>query len=235
MSEEPNTGRLAHPLTQAAVDAANKLYACVEHWAREDRILRRLAECFPSNTCLDHVLPKAIILNTLYATAVLAIEAMAEHIVDVLTTAGGRFDLDTVEEIAALRGLGPEKDKKRCCLSFASKYAHLFVDEQQFPILDSHAQRALLWHLGKANAPALRVAHRDYATYVNQANALLEWAGISCGYTQLDHYLWLCGQRLAPGPDGKAPNKEAADLFGRANEPGVASLMATAFAGLQIA
>jgi hypothetical protein len=233
MSEEPNTGRLAHPLTQAAVGAANKLYACVEHWAREDRILRRLAECFPSNTCLDHVLPKAIILNTLYATAVLAIEAMAEHVVDVLTRAGGRCDLDTVEQIAALTGLGPKQDNTRHCLSFASKYVHFFIDPTRFPILDSYAQSALTWHLGQASIAECLRGQSPYAGYVRQVDALRQLAGVTCTYSELDHYLWLRGQRLAP--DGKAPNKEAADLFARANEPGVASLMATAFAGPQIA
>jgi hypothetical protein len=208
---------LDHPLCQAQIDAANALHAALVGWQRADEVLASLARHFPSNTSEAHVLPKAIVLNSLYTTSVLAIQAMAKHVAEVMAEAGDQPGVEVVEEIAWLHDLGEHK-KSRRFLSFASKYCHFLVDAGSFPILDDFAGRALSYHLGRRNRSPMRGTAEDYPNYVADINRLCAAGRLACDYTQLDHYLWLCGQWLEyqkrkesgePGPI----NGEVSSLF----------------------
>jgi hypothetical protein len=187
---------LDYPLCQTQIDAANALHAALVGWQRADEVLASLARYFPSNTSEAHVLPKAIVLNSLYVTSVLAIQAMAKHVAEVLAEAGDQPVVEVVEKIAWLRGLGKDRDKNRRFLSFASKYCHFFVDPGRFPILDDFAGRALSYHLGRRNRSPMRGTADDYPSYMADIDRLRAAGGLACDYTQLDHYLWLCGQWL---------------------------------------
>ena len=78
------------------------------------------------------MLLKASVLNQLYATNVFAIFDMAGHICEVIGAYQGPAGPPLVEKIALMR-FG---DKERRFVSFASKYAHFFIDPSTFPIVD---------------------------------------------------------------------------------------------------
>jgi hypothetical protein len=70
MSDQP----LAVPLAPQQVTAASELYQRhLTGWQQYDRILHALHNHFPSSIDVEHVLPKAVTLNQLYATNILAI------------------------------------------------------------------------------------------------------------------------------------------------------------------
>jgi len=222
---EPDS--LKVPLTQAQVDAADQLQSKLKGWKLYEGVLRDLADRFPSNCVLAHVLPKAITLNSLYATGILAIHQMAGHIVEVAKTSGDHSSPNLAEEIARLTDLGPER-KTRNCLSFASKYCHFFVDATRFAILDSYAADALVFHLGRGT-----VKGGSYRNYLQAVDRLIATADLQCSYNQLDHYLWLRGQemRFRQHGEGADINKEVMALFSRP-EAECQALIETAFGHL---
>ena len=225
---------LDHPLCQTQIDAANALHARLPGWQTADAVLAALGHHFPSNADLVYVIPKAVTLNSLYATSVLAIQAMARHVAEVLEKAGDQVGIEVVEEIAWLHGLGPEKDKSRRFLSFASKYCHFFVDPQRFPILDELAGRALSHHLGRKNRSPMSGTAEDYPNYVADIDRLRKAGGLTCDYAELDHYLWLCGQRLAyqkrkEADDRGSINGEVWDLFRQSKDASARDLVHVAF------
>ena len=227
-SIEPSA--LEVPLTQAHVDAANALQRRLAGWKLYEGILRDLAGHFPSNCDLRHVLPKAITLNSLYATGILAIHQMAEHIVQVATKESDRLSPEFADRIALLTDLGSGR-KTRRCLSFASKYCHFFVSPERFAILDAYAVNALVLHMGKTR---LRIDH--YASYLSAVDGLIATAGLRCSYADLDHYLWLAGQRISYQRSrrlGKTPsiNREVLPLFAEPDAE-CAALIERAFGAL---
>jgi len=226
------------PLCQAQIDAANALHAALVGWQRADEVLASLARHFPSNTSESDVLPKAIVLNSLYATSVLAIQAMAKHVAEVLAEAGDQPGIEVVEKIAWLHNLG-EHAKSRRFLSFASKYCHFFVDEDRFAILDDFAATAIRLHLGQH---AHVYAHKpsDYHEYLAAVDRLRSVAGLACSYREMDRYLWLRGQweqwRRPPskaGVRGSGVNPEVRDLFS-SECPAVKALLGGAFGGAEL-
>ena len=225
---------LDHPLCQTQIDAANALHARLPGWQTADAVLAALGHHFPSNADLVHVIPKAVTLNSLYATSVLAIQAMARHVAEVLEKAGDQVGIEVVEEIAWLHGLGLEKNKSRRFLSFASKYCHFFVDARRFPILDDFAGRALSYHLGRGSRTPMRQKPEDYPNYVADVDRLHAAAGLNCSYAQLDHYLWLRGQwleyqkRKESGEPGRI-NGEVWDLFRHPRDGSARAMMHAAF------
>jgi hypothetical protein len=187
-TQTAGSGALRVPLTQTQVDAADRLQAGLPGWKLYEGILRDLSDRFPSNCDLAHVLPKAITLNKLYATGILAIQQMAGHIVAVSTSASDHSSPGFADRIALLTDLGPKR-KTMNCLSFASKYCHFFVDASRFAILDTFAKDALMLHLGKGAVKA-----SSYVAYLETVDRLIAAASLTCSYAQLDHYLWLRGQ-----------------------------------------
>jgi hypothetical protein len=224
---------LAVPLTEEQMAAASELHQrYLVGWQRYDQVLHALGDHFASNTDLECVLPKAITLNQLYATRILAITRMAVHIVDVLGNEPDPPGLEAVEKIAWLPEAGPKGMRFR---SFASKYCHFFVDQTRFPILDEFAGDALTYHLGRRGRSHYRASPFSYLTYVADVNRLRDWAGLSCSYRELDRYLWLRGQweqwRKPPLKSrgvGSGVNPEVRDLFS-SDCPQTKGLLAEAF------
>jgi hypothetical protein len=60
-------------------------------------------------------------------------------------------DHELVERLAFLPK-SQERQRQMNHLSFASKFAHFFVDTELFPIYDSFAAKMLIHHLGSARA-----------------------------------------------------------------------------------
>jgi len=170
--------RLAVPLLPSQIRAAVELHDRLEWWKLSERAFRQLREVLPGFE-REAVLVKAPVINSLYSTGVMAIWAMAEHIATVMKSPP-KDSVVLVEKIARI----PSVNKN--FYSFASKFAHFFVDAARFAIYDSYARKMVAYHLGKGEANSYRAFSEDIAE-------LQRVAELSCSLRQLDYYLWLAG------------------------------------------
>lgn len=202
---------LAVSLTQAQVEAASQLRDHMPLWQATDQALSRLGRCLPSFE-LEAVLLKVAAINQLYGTNVYAVTRMAQHITFLMSSvAGDNSAIDLVERIAALPPSKPA-GKSRFHLSFASKFAHFFVDAMHCPVYDSYAVATLTQHLGSKGL--VRDSAHPYAAFVANLDRLRTLTGLACGYGELDRYLWIAGLYRAWFKNAKAEiNTEAAMLF----------------------
>jgi hypothetical protein len=211
---------LKTPLTAAQVAAATRIHERLNSWKATDAALDGLATSMPGfdhETCLI----KASAINQLYGTNVYALPRMAKHLCDVMSEAP--IDDDLVERLAAL----PTDGKIRRHVSFASKFAHFFIDRDRFPIFDSYAQERLRFHLSGATLPTINPP--QYPDYVAAHNALIKLCGLQCSGRELDRYLWVGGLYRAWSKNNNAPiNVEIRGVFeGAANDQGIAADLAT--------
>jgi hypothetical protein len=211
---------LAVPLLPSQIEAARRLYAKLELWQATNAAFMALRQAFPRFD-LHASLLKAAAINQLYGTNVFAIVRMAQHISDVMRQRGDApANLALVEEIARLDDPA-EGGKTRRHLSFASKFAHFFIDKDRFPIYDSYAAMTLRYHLqGRAVAPT---DPPPYARYDADIEVLQQHLGNSYSTSDLDAYLWLAGLYMEwskPRAEGRQPeiNREVRELFSRGAE-----------------
>ena len=185
-------------LAAAQLDAAGRLHSRLAFWKATDEALDDLSRRIPSfnaSACLI----KASAINQLYSTNVYALPAMAEHIAEVIA---GPSEEDLVERLALLNGVRH--------VSFASKFAHFFIDSERYPIFDGYAHRMLRYHL--IGVPAADPP--PYAEYAGAHRALIELCGLACSGRELDRYLWLGGLYAKWLKDhGAKINSEASRLF----------------------
>ncbi len=169
---------LAIPLQQSQIDAAWDFWKV--GWVSQEFATLRAA--FPNT--LDAIRIKAIVLNALYATKIIAITRAADCVERVLTTSqltGADLVEALVNEI--------RKVTKRREYSFSAKYAHFFVDSS-LPILDRYAEWMLGEHLGS------QIQSKDprrYHKFTEDIETLKRVAGLNCSCAQLDAYLWVAG------------------------------------------
>ncbi len=182
--------QLAQPLTRDQIQAAQALHARLTGWQEIETALETLADRFPGFD-FPATLLKATAVNALYGTNVLAIYRMAKHVQGVLTKAGSGVEpWLLVERIAALPS--PDDKPRRLCLSFASKFAHFFLDAEQYPIKDWYAESTLRFHLGRGNT--VNDKEHPYRAYVTNHRRVKELSALDPTNRELDHYLWLAGQ-----------------------------------------
>ncbi len=202
---------MAVPLPISKVEAANRLHEHLDQWRLADQALRLLAiRCpgFEPDACLL----KVVAVNGLYGTNLYATMRMAKHVAALLVG----VDLaaegpDLVERFADLPATEGQMRKRRH-FSFASKFAHFFLDEERFPIMDSYALTSLKRHLGQRNYSD-DTAH-PYAAFVHNFQELKRRSGFTGRNRQLDRYLWLAGEYAAWKKNtAVAINAEAAALF----------------------
>lgn len=201
---------LAVPLSRSQVIAANRLHASLKRWRRGERALESLKERFPGFG-QEATLLKAVAINSLYGTNVFAIARLAERVSRVLVrTKIGRAGPDLVESIAILPSEDADQEERRF-ISFASKFAHFFIDSDRFPICDSYAAAMLKFHL--KGTTSTQVNTPSYSQFVVDFFALKESVRLSCSTRQLDHYLWLAGLYRHYRKGKKKINVEARTLF----------------------
>jgi hypothetical protein len=171
--------QLKIPLRQGQIDAANRFWA--NGWGSKE--LERIRSAFPNR--LDAVKIKAIVLNVVYRTNIIAIEQAADCVEQVLK-ASQLNGPDLVEEmVTEIRGV-----TKRNNYSFAAKYAHFFVDPT-FPILDWFAEWMLGRHLGRelqSKDP------RRYHRFTEDIETIKRVSGLKCDCAELDAYFWVAGE-----------------------------------------
>ena len=169
---------LAQPLTQSQIDSASRFWAA--GWESEE--LAQLKRAFPGH--FDAVRIKAIVLNELYGTNVIAIYKVAgllEKLLKETHTTGPLLVEELVDEINKITG--------RAHYSFVAKFGHFFVDSN-LPILDSYAEQMAAWHLGNAQSEN----PKRYLGFCENIETLCELAGLTCNCAELDAYLWVAGE-----------------------------------------
>ncbi len=182
---------LAIPLTEAQIAAAGRLHGRLEQWAAADRALFALARQFPGFDA-DAVLLKVVTINALYGTNVYAVLRMARHAEKVMRTVeAATVSLELVERLAELPSANGGEIRRRFH-SFASKFAHFFVDPERFPIMDSYAVEMVKHHLGRGNQVTSKSGR--YVAFTQNLDKLKALAGLRAKNRELDRYLWLAGQ-----------------------------------------
>lgn len=181
---------LTVPLSNRQIEGANELQLILGEGSPTDRALYALKERFPGFG-LDAVLLKVAAINQLYYTNVWAVTRMARHVVDVMNRPNASVrDHRLIEELAALpRADGQRTNRNH--LSFASKFAHFFIDAEKFPIYDTFAAKMLIHHLGLQAAVADPL--HPYRTFLENFVNLKKSAELTCTTKELDSYLWLAG------------------------------------------
>ena len=202
---------LVNPLPREAIAAAGRLRENMDGWQTSDKALESLAEKFPEFDEASTLL-KTVAINALYSTNVYATARMAEHILRVVEEAKEALkDPEIVESIAHL----PETDTQRRQhrhYSFASKFAHFFIDPEAFPIKDSYAVDMIEYHLGKGNLK--QDDSRQYLAYVENYGRLKQGLGFEVSNKDLDRYLWLAGEmRVWMKNNNAAINGELKELL----------------------
>lgn len=179
------------PLVPSQVDAATALLARCPGLQLTRKTIRRMHAQMPGfdeQACLA----KTAVVNSLYSTGVLDVWGVARHVQGILTRADvGKAGPELVDPMAAVPG--PDgKIVPRRFTSFASKFAHFFIDSERFPILDSYVEQRMAWHRGCG----LRAEPgRRYQEFWCAFMSLKDSSGLeSRGNEELDGYLWLSGQ-----------------------------------------
>lgn len=180
-------------------------------WQATDRGLQALHQRLPGFE-LDTVLVKVAAVNQLYSANVYAVARMAQHIVSVMANWATRSAVaDLVEQIADLPP-NPEDGKTRYHLSFASKFAHFFIDDVHCPVYDGYVIDMVGHLLGHSDM--CRDGTHPYFAFVTNLDRLRTNAELECSYSELDHYLWIAGLYRAWCTNPKTKiNSEARQLF----------------------
>lgn len=123
---------------------------------------------------------------------------------------------DLVESISNFK---TEEGDQKILLSFSSKLCHFFVDEDEYPIYDDLAVRALKRHgiIWKAAKTA------NYTEFKAGIARLRQASKIKCSSREMDKYLWLLGawQKMQDAFNSGKPvkvNKELRKLFAQIQE-----------------
>lgn len=201
---------LAVPLSMSQIEAANRLHRQLSEWKITDSALHALYVRFPGFDAESNLL-KVAAVNQLYNTNVFAVVRMAQHVTEVMLEASIMDDVSLVVKLAELSGMKHT--------SFASKFAHFFIDVERFPIYDSYAVKMVAYHLG----PQGQNGNTDhpYKTFVANLHTLKQCAQLSCTGRELDHYLWLAGMyRKWRAKTGVHIGSDVASLF-RSQSPEV--------------
>jgi len=204
---------LAVPLSHSQIAAAGRLHQRLEQWCQADAALLRLRDSLPDFDA-DSCLLKAVVVNSLYSTSVLAIAAMARQICAVMACkdlqASGCELVDRIAPLMLDPGEAPRK-----FISFASKFCHFFVDEERFPIYDGAARSALRMHLGSTRIGS--PTDSAYAAFREDLARLRGEAGLACSNREIDRYLWITGMYMKWQKDRKkkdfAMNVELKQVF----------------------
>jgi hypothetical protein len=184
------------PLRLAQIEAAERLYQRLSDWQRSLAALEMLNTQLPGFDMYTTLL-KTTAVNGLMATQIFALVPMAAHVQEVL--ASGQLETagpELVDKIADFR----HKNKKRENVSFASKFAHFFIDPERFPMKDNFSTKMVEFHLGTANCVQIneKVLDERYAAFVRNIERLKKRNGLDrISHRRLDRYLWFAGKYRA--------------------------------------
>lgn len=197
-------------LTSERIAAATRLHEqYLPQWRAADAALAAVRAAFSDDFSYEPNLVRVATVNTLYGTNLKAVHRMAVHIAGI-RPGGARWlgPADLVEAIAALPP-GPGETPRRH-VSFASKFCHFFIGEDDFPILVKAARDALRLHLGR---DGYRGAETGYAGFCGALGRLKMACGLEANPRSLDRYLWTAGMYLVFARGRRDINRDLLALF----------------------
>lgn len=220
---EMNRMALAVPLSSLQIQAASKLHSRLKQRAATDAALAALGERFP-DFGLEAVLLKVSSINQLYDTNLYAIKSLADYIARIMAQVDTATAKPELVEWLAAYPVGAKQRNRWTRLSFASRFAHFFIDPERFPPVDSSTASMVELHLGRRN----RVRNKThlYQAYVTNRNTLKRLAKLSCTSRELDCYLRLAGLYLVRQKHPKAQIDAEVDLLFLQSSEEVASELA---------
>jgi hypothetical protein len=195
-----DNNRAAHPVgvtpprvpTPAVVLQDSARFSADLRTGPGERVLTRVFSTYPSNTDVDEVLTKVVLLNSLFSTNVLAFMAMAEHIhrlhIDPELAAGSPTVVDRIANLPA---------SGRRHYSFATKYCSWHAPKS-FPIYDNLVER-LLWTYQRHYRFATfeRMDLQNYPQYVVILESFSQHFGLNeLTFSQIDKFLWYYAREL---------------------------------------
>lgn len=203
--------QLAVPLVSSQIAASTRLYLKLKQWQLSNAAITLLANCCPGFD-RESTLLKVVAINALYGTNLYALVRMAEHVSKSLSGKDLKAEgPELVEQLAKLPRVS-DIEKGRNYRSFASKFAHFFLDGERFPIMDRYAVEMVTRHLGRSNLAKNPAA--NYLAFVENVHQLRQLSGLNCSSRELDQYLWVAGLylRWKKNQDNKM-NREVLNLF----------------------
>jgi hypothetical protein len=161
--------------------------------AEEDAV-RELFKVFPDNKDYRGVLLKSIVINSLYATQIGAIVAVAQHIFRLNIDARLKIgDPLLVDQIAKVTFSG--KERRNC--AFATKYCS-FHNPSAFPIYDSFVDRVLRAYQKQDRfLPQALGDLKDYARFKDVLESFVLFYDLgNINARELDYFLWGYGKEI---------------------------------------
>jgi hypothetical protein len=172
--------QLAMPLSKSQIEAAVRFWDENGGWETND--INQLKRVFPEPQ--DAVRIKAIVLNALYGTNIIAISQVADCVEQVLKANHSTSPALVEEMVAEIWHV-----TKRHDYSFSAKYAHFFISPN-LPILDWYAE----WMVGKHLGSFTSDNPKRYLKFAEDIETLKKMAGLTCNCAELDAYLWVAGE-----------------------------------------
>lgn len=187
------TNRPIRPTT-SVIESYVRQFDTTAGYAIADNAVSRLFQTFRQNQRLEEVLLKVAVLNSLYNTSIYALQAVAEHILELqIDTKLASGSLALIDEIAKVK-IG---NKVRRNYSFATKYCGWHLPEI-YPIYDSYVDN-LLWEYQKVDnfAAFKRNQLLDYPNYKKLVEQFRSYYGLTqFRFKELDKFLWLYGKEF---------------------------------------
>jgi len=182
------------------IDAARSLWEQVPSWVGSYRALHVLAIRLPDRD-IDSCFLKVVAIDGLYNTFIYDRWGMAQHLASVPANSYVPESPDLVERLAYFGG--------KHYRSFASKYAHFFVDSERYPIWDQYVLRSLAHHRGSRKIwPS---SYDEFCKWLLEVGQQCE-EPLTC--KEIDQYLWISGMyRQFKDDKKKQLSNDAKDLF----------------------
>lgn len=182
--------------TAQLIEKYNEQFDSNPQTSSPDKALSKLFAAYPKNEHLDDVLLKVSALNSLYSTNIYAIYGVAQHICELKIDRGINSSSPEVVNIISHVTI---QNKPRHFYAFATKYCS-FHKPEAYPIYDDFVER-LIVSCQRLDAFASFDHNdlRDYPRYKRIVESFRAYYGLTqFSFKQLDKFLWLYGQEIAP-------------------------------------
>lgn len=198
------------PLQLEQIAAASLLMERLDELRRSDRALYALGGCFPGFDG-ESMLLKVVALHALDASPAFAIPRLVTHFQAVLSEHDpAACGPELVDRLAEVPGVEDPKLRRRL-LGYASRFAHVFLDLDRFPVFDAWAERTLA--LVAIEPAPIRPNDSRYVRFSREFLRVAESLSLR-RERDLGPYLWLAGQYRAWLKNARTPiHRLARGLF----------------------
>ncbi|MBI4082742.1 MAG: hypothetical protein HY423_09040 [Candidatus Lambdaproteobacteria bacterium] len=195
-------------LNLALIEYCVEVYRCQRNWRDADERLAEARAMLYDNCNLTHVFVRCSVIESLYFTNARMHEMLevARHVHECHRT----IDIENMDEIAIVNRISKIGDGKPHLISFASKYAHFFIDSNKFPVFDSFACKYMV-HLFGGNKSQYDSFYGHFVEDYRKLGKAAREQGLSTDSRGLDKFLWIGGMVLeAKRKEKSAKRKEKA-------------------------